>query len=281
MQTTQASPISLSENTFTKFQEFIHSNFGIFLAEHKREMLGSRLRGIVARNDCSTFEAYFDRCLVNASGAHLEELMNAVSTNHTYFNRESFHYDELKRRLPKLAERAEKRQRRKEIRVWCAAASFGHEPYTLSMILADHFGSSYKSWDAGILATDISDNALEKARRGVYADEEVMALPAAHRDRHLKRLPGGEWEICQARKTEVTFRRFNLMNELPFRKPFDVVFLRNVMIYFDSETQNELVARIARHLYPGGLLFVGLAESVSRSSPDFVPVANGVYERKP
>ncbi len=272
--------LSMTSKDFERLQKFIHEHFGIFLAEHKRGMLTSRLRNVVEKHRLSSYAEYIEVCLTKPSPTVLEELMNAVSTNHTYFNREPLHYEELKRELPALAARAESRQRRKELRAWCAAASYGHEPYTLAMILADHFGSAYSQWDAGLLATDISDEALERARRGVYPHQEVEAMPAKLRNAHLKRLPSGEWEVSADRKREVVFRRFNLMNPLPFKKPFDFVFLRNVMIYFDQDTRRALIDRIAAQTYPGGLLFVGLSEALPRDTRDFEVVGSGIYRRR-
>lgn len=265
---------------FRFLQGFIHKNFGISLADHKRGMLASRLRKVLDKHRLTSFKDYIDGCLQRPSPETLEELMNVVSTNHTYFNREPAHYAFFSRILPEMSQRAERRAKRKELRGWCAAASYGHEPYTLAMLLREHFGSAYRDWDAGLLATDISQRALAVAERGEYPDEQVDAMPAQLRERYLEQVKPDLWRVKQEVKKEVLFRRFNLMNAIPFKRPFDYVFIRNVMIYFDTETRVELVKRIAQYIYPGGYLVVGLSESLPRGIPGIEGVSSGVYRRR-
>ncbi|MCA9627590.1 MAG: protein-glutamate O-methyltransferase CheR [Myxococcales bacterium] len=265
---------------FRYLQTFIHKNFGISLADHKRGMLASRLRKVLDRHRLGSFREYVDTRLKQPTPDVLEELMNVVSTNHTYFNREPAHYDFFSRVLPELSQRAEKRAGRKELRGWCAAASYGHEPYTLAMLLREHFGSRYAEWDAGLLGTDISAQALAVAQKGEYADEQVDAMPAHLRERYLERVGRDVWRVKEAVRGDVLFRRFNLMNAIPFKKPFDYVFIRNVMIYFDTETRIELVKRIAQFIHPGGYLVVGLSESLPRGIPGIQSVSSGVYQRR-
>ncbi|MCB9587718.1 MAG: protein-glutamate O-methyltransferase CheR [Polyangiaceae bacterium] len=265
---------------FRFLQSFIHKNFGISLADHKRGMLASRLRKVLDKHRLVSFKDYIDTCLQRPSPDVLEELMNVVSTNHTYFNREPAHYDFFTRVLPELSQRAERRAKRKELRGWCAAASYGHEPYTLAMLLREHFGAGYREWDAGLLATDISAQALAVADKGEYPDEQVDAMPAHLRERYLQRTGPDLWKVKPELKKDVLFRRFNLMNPIPFKRPFDYVFIRNVMIYFDTETRVELVKRIAQYIHPGGYLVVGLSESLPRGIPGIQSVSSGVYQRR-
>lgn len=265
---------------FRYLQRFIHANFGISLADHKRGMLASRLRKVLDKKRLGSFGDYIDGFLRHPTPEVLEELMNVVSTNHTYFNREPAHYEFFSRVLPELSQRAERRAKRKELRGWCAAASYGHEPYTLAMLLREHFGARYSEWDAGLLGTDISQQALSVAQRGEYPDEQVGALPAHLRERYLDRVAPDAWRVKEQLRTDVLFRRFNLMNTIPFKRPFDYVFIRNVMIYFDTETRVELVKRIADFIYPGGYLVVGLSESLPRGIPGIQSVSSGVYQRR-
>ncbi|MEM9863699.1 MAG: CheR family methyltransferase, partial [Myxococcota bacterium] len=118
------------------------------------------------------------------------------------------------------------------------------------------------------------------ARQGVYSHEETSALPERLRKRHMKKRADGKWEVSPLRKQEVVFRRFNLKNHLPFKKPFDFVFLRNVMIYFDNETRGDIATRIGKMLYPEGLLFIGLSESLPRNLPGLEAIGHSMYRRK-
>jgi chemotaxis protein methyltransferase CheR len=163
--------------------------------------------------------------------------------------------------------------------MWCAAASRGHEPYTLVMLQKEVLGREYDAWDAGLLATDISDQALKVAVRGRYPADEVGALPERLRS-YLHKVGEHEYEINHDVKKEVLYRKFNLHSpNYPFRKAFDVVFCRNVLIYFDTPTKLDVVRKIAEKLRVNGYLFVGLAESLGRDVGTLRYVRPGIYRK--
>lgn len=273
--------LQLSAQEFSKFQRFIYDTFGIVLPEAKREMLANRLRQLLVEQGFGSFDAFFDAKLRQPSAKTLDEVINRVSTNHTYFYRESRHFEHLLRHsLPELAPVAKVRGRGKpELRLWCAAASTGEEPYGLAIQLREYFGPEYPNWSAGLLATDISERALRAAVLGVYKDEDIERIPGELRRKYFRATPKGP-EVVSELKSDVVFRRFNLMNKtLPFKKPFDVIFCRNVMIYFDNDTRRELVARFHDALYPGGYLYVGLAESLGRNAGKLEMVEPGIYRK--
>ncbi|MDY7001639.1 MAG: CheR family methyltransferase, partial [Thermodesulfobacteriota bacterium] len=163
----------------------------------------------------------------------------------------------------------------------CAGCSTGEEAYTLLMLIMEHFGHEYNLWDAGLLATDISAPALAKARAGVYPEEAVSLLPPNLKRKYFLALPGGDLSVNDLLKRELTFRRFNFMNPVfPFKKPFDVIFCRNVMIYFDRPTRDALVRRFHHFTEPGGYLFIGHSESLQRDTCPYDYVMPAVYRKE-
>ena len=211
------------------------------------------------------------------AGEEARNLINVLTTNHTYFMREFEHFEFMKKTiLPKLkVSEASK----KDLRIWSAASSTGEEAYTIAMVLKDFFGIDHHQWDTKVLATDISTKVLMHAQRGKYLEEQIEPLPEQWRKKYFKKLNALEYQVKPELKNEVIFRQFNLMNTFPFRKPFHVVFLRNVMIYFDDKTKLNLLNKIYDHLAPGGYLFVGTTESVSRNGTKFKYVEPSIYQK--
>lgn len=274
--------LHLTSAEFSKFQRFIHDAFGIVLPEGKRDMLANRLRQMLAEQGFRSFDDYYERRLARPSPQTLDELINRVSTNHTYFYRESRHFEHLLEvGLPHTAANAALRSAgRPEFRLWCAAASSGQEPYGLAIQLREFWGRDYERWNAGLLATDISERALRIATRARYSEADVDSVPAPIRAKYFHKT-GECFEANAQLRNDVLFRRFNLMNKsLPFKKPFDVIFCRNVMIYFDNDTRRELVSRFHDALYPGGYLYVGLAESLGRNAGRLIAVEPGIYRKQ-
>jgi chemotaxis protein methyltransferase CheR len=271
--------VSLSERQFEALQGVIHRHLGIHLNAQKRAMLEGRVSRLL-RERGVPLELWLQQIMASPSREDLAQLANHVSTNHTYFNREPEHFEFLRRvALPELEARAG-RTGRKELRMWCAAASTGEEPYTLAMLQMEHFGAAFGQWDAGLLATDISESALATARAGVYPANRVEALPAALRHAWLIKRPDGDYEFKLEVKRQVLFRQFNLITpKFLFKKKFDIIFCRNVMIYFDQPTKEALIRRFYDCLQPGGLLFLGMAEVLVDPGGLFAPVQSAVYRR--
>jgi len=274
----------LEKRDFLELREFVHQHLGIHLAEAKLGMVEQRLRPMVLRGGYGSFRDFIEGSLRHPSAATLTDLVNRITTNHTYFHREPEHFDFLvKTVLPELAPRLQKAAgpgQKPTFRMWCAAASRGHEPYTLAMLQREFWGKEYERWDAGLLATDISEQALAVALAGRYPEDEVSALPAALRERWFLPRSGGQREVRPELRRDVCYRRFNLHSTTyPFRRPFDVIFCRNVLIYFDPPTKLAVVDRLARKLTPGGYLFVGLAESLGREVSSLRYLRPGVYQK--
>ena len=258
----------------------IYERFGINLTEQKRSLLVSRLQSLLKRSDFASFGQYYQH-LANEPGEQaLGALVDHITTNHTFFNREKAHFEYFSKvALPQVAERLRQLGRR-DLRIWCAGCSSGEEPYMLLMLMLEYFGSEYKQWDAGILATDISRRALDKAERGIYNEEQVAAVPAELRNKYFRRTPDKNWEIAAQVRQEATFRRFNLMNAaFPFKRPFQIIFCRNVMIYFDQKTRDGLTTRFHQCLEPKGYFFIGHSESLSRDLGMFNYQQPAVYQK--
>jgi chemotaxis protein methyltransferase CheR len=272
--------ISISDQEFQLFRTFIYKNFGINLTDVKRALLVNRLQKILRREGFTTFEEYYEAIQKDKTGHGTSELIDAVSTNHTFFFREKVHFDYLMstafpNTVNKLLQKNEK-----DLRVWCAAASSGEEPYVLAMLIKEYLGAQYNQWSAGLLATDISNKALSIAVEGKYSSERVEQVPAKYKANYFEKAGAEEYRVKESLKKEVLFRRFNLMNEkFPFKKPFHIIFCRNVMIYFDHETRDELVRKLYDCTYPGGYLFIGNAETLGRTNCPYRYIAPSIYQR--
>lgn len=269
---------ALAEAEFRALRDLIHRRFGIDLGPDKKDLIVTRLQSVLRRRALPGFRAYLDFLEQSPGPDAMSELIDRISTNHTFFHREPAHFDHFRNEvLPELVGRARSTEE-KDLRVWCAAASTGEEPYTLMMTILDVLGADYGRWKAGLLATDLSADVLARAERGLYSEENVSRLPKALRDAYFERVAGGGYQVCARVRREVVFRRLNLIQDrYPFKRPFHVIFCRNVMIYFDRPTQERLVNRFASLLAPGGHLFIGHAESLTGLKQPFEYVQPALY----
>jgi len=171
-------------------------------------------------------------------------------------------------------------EKKKDLCIWCGAASTGQEPYMLAMMLKDFFGLEHGLWDTKVLATDISTEVLQHAAAGIYDKEQIEPLPDVWKRRFLKEVDGGErYEISKEIKDEVLFRQFNLMDSFPFKRKMHIVFLRNVMIYFDKPTKQELIRKVYDVMEPGGYLFIGRTETIDRSDVPFRLIQPSIFQK--
>jgi len=269
----------MSKRDFDAIRAFVHRAFGIALSPAKMPLVKMRLRSIVQRRGLSGAAEYVQRVLGNPDAEAMSELADAITTNHTFFWRESAHFELLQNTILPEIQRRHARQARPTLRLWCAAASTGQEPYTLAAAVRLVLGDQIKRWDTGLLATDLSARALEQARAAVYTREEAGPLPEAYKRAMFQPVGGDDLQVREELRRDVTFRRLNLLTSFRFRQPFDVVFCRNVMIYFDDATKLDLAARIAAVLRPGGYLVVGLSESLGSTPPGLRPVVPAVYQK--
>jgi chemotaxis protein methyltransferase CheR len=271
----------ITDEEFGLLRSLIYKRFGINLTDQKRSLLVGRLQKVLRQTGHTSFKSYYDALLEDSTEQALSQLVDRISTNHTYFYREKSHFDFfIETALPKLKPLLE-RQNNRDIRIWCAGCSSGEEAYMLLMLLREYLGSQYSRWDGGILATDISSRVLDVARRGIYAEDRLRMLPEHLRRKYFRQLSGGQYEVVDDLRQEATFRRFNLMNDVfPFKKPFHIIFCRNVMIYFDDPTRKTLVAKFHKHTADGGYFFLGHSETLGRGQSLFKYLAPAVYQKQ-
>jgi chemotaxis protein methyltransferase CheR len=271
----------IGDAEFHAIRRLVYDNFGINLTEQKRSLVIGRLQKVLRARQFATFEAYLEWLKTDQTGEALEELANRISTNHTFFWRENSHFEFFQQTvLPELAERHARDGG--NVRIWCAGCSSGEEPYTLVMLMKETWGAQYDRLAPLLLATDISATALRTAMGGVYSQERLDRMPAALRNKHFTRGPEPDtWRVSEAIRQQVVFRRHNLMNQtFPFKKAFDCIFCRNVMIYFDKPTRDGLVSRFHRHTVPGGYLFIGHSETLGHDSTHYQYVLPAGYRRR-
>ncbi len=268
----------LTDDEYLRIVRFLKSKYGIDM-NRKKEIISGRLENYIRGKGWDSYTAYMDAVEADVTGNLEKKLVNMLSTNHTFFMRESEHFTYLRQVvLPYLKQ---KEAKTRDLRVWCAASSTGEEPYTLAMIMMDFFGLEHSSWDTQVLATDISTDVLKKAIAGVYSAEQVEALPENWRRRFFRKMINADtYYVTEELKKQVIFRKFNLMDPLPFRKKLHVVFLRNVMIYFDEKTKKALIERIYNMMEPGGYLFIGQTETINREYCPFDHVRPSVYRKR-
>lgn len=270
--------VDIKENEFIKLAGFVKSHYGVNLFD-KKLLIQGRLQTILTQRNLNNFSEYYNYLIADKTGKVAEELLNKVTTNYTFFMRESQHFEFFKNTvLPYLVNNNKAKD---NMRVWSAGCSSGEEAYTLAMIISDYLGMNKRNWDTKILATDISASVLNIANEGIYENTEVKNMPDAWRKLYFKKYDENRSQVIDSLKTEVIFRRFNLMNEeFPFKKKFHVIFCRNVMIYFDNKTKEKLINKFYDWTETGGYLFIGHSESISFSNNGYKYVMPSVYRKE-
>lgn len=268
----------ITEGEFIRISTYMKQHYGIDLSQ-KKVIINGRMENYVKSNGWKNFDDYLNAMEADSSGALEKILVNFLTTNHTYFMREFEHFDYFKNVV--LPWVKNKESSKKDLRIWCGAASTGEEPYMIAMVLADFFGVEHSQWDTKVLATDISTKVLQQAIAGVYTAEQLKNLPGSWMKRFFKPVAGGaQYMVKEELKKEVLFRQFNLMDPLPFKKKLHIVFLRNVMIYFDEKTKKALVQRVYDNMEPGGYLFIGTTETLDRNSTPFQIIQPSIFRKK-
>ena len=222
----------MTDEEFLRIARYMKQRYGIDLSQ-KKVIMNGRLENHIKSGGWSSFNAYMNDMEKDSSGQLEKQLVNLLTTNHTYFMREFEHFEFFKNVvLPQLRQRE---QRTRDLRIWCGAASTGEEPYMIAMTLKDFFGLDASSWDTKVLATDISTKALQQAVAGIYTEEHLKSIPEQWKRHFFKKTQEGTFQVKDELKQEVIFRQFNLMSPFPFKRRMHTIFLRNVMIYFDEK----------------------------------------------
>jgi chemotaxis protein methyltransferase CheR len=270
--------INITLKEFRLLSEYIEAQYGIHLRDEKQSLLAGRLQNVLVQLGFDSFTQYYDYLITDKSGDAGIVLVDKISTNHTYFMRETKHFYYFRDKvLPILKNTVID----KDLRIWCAASSTGEEAYTLAMLVDEFLGKDKMWWDAKILATDISTSVLDTAKKGIYSNEQLSPLPSGWKSQYLNKYDNENSTFTDKIKNEVIFRRFNLMeNVFPFKKKFHVIFCRNVMIYFDNKTKELLINKLYDMLNYGGYLFIGHSESINRETSRFKYICPAVYRKE-
>lgn len=269
--------MNIKDNEFIEISNYIRANFGINLTDKKKNLLNSRLRSIVAEGEFDSFQDYFQYIVSDKTGHAASQFVDRITTNHTYFYREKKHFEFLRKEvLPGLFSN----DRDRDVRIWSAGCSSGEEPYTIAMVIDNYFGSKKLLWDTKVLATDLSLKSLKKAKKGVYKNENISHLPATWQTKYFKKISEDKYQISDILKKEVIYRRLNLLSRYNFKRKFHIIFCRNVMIYFDRETTNNIVDKFYQVLKPGGYLFISHSESLDRQKTDFKYIQPAIYRKE-
>jgi chemotaxis protein methyltransferase CheR len=267
---------------YARIRDLVYAKSGINLGDGKMQLVRARLGKRLRQGGFASYGEYLRHVEKDPTGAELGALLDAISTNTTHLFREMRHFHVLRQILTGWVQDKSWRAKHTTLRIWSAASSSGEEPHSIAMVAHDVL-SRTGGIDLKILATDISTQMLEKARLGLYDAHRVGTVPQEYRNRYLRKVRENGvpcLQIAPELRSVIKFARFNLMlPTFPFRQGFDVVFCRNVMIYFDRATQQTLVNKIAGHLHPGGYLMIGHSESLNTIQHPLAYVEPTVYRK--
>ncbi|MGM0459281.1 MAG: CheR family methyltransferase [Bacteroidota bacterium] len=263
--------ITLGKDDFNRVRKLLHGYSGIYLHEGKEALVRARLMKRIRRLGMVGFQEYLDYVESDETGGEFLSLVDVLTTNKTSFFREKQHYDFLVEMvIPQMSGR--------QYKWWSAGCSSGEEPVTLAMTLLEQ-PEFQKRFSIKLLATDLSRDVLQRAKYGVYPPEKTRDLPAYFLKNYFTEQEDG-YQVNPVIRELITYGRLNLLEKWPMRGPFHVIMCRNVMIYFNRETQMELVSRFYDLLEPGGYLFLGHSESVSGKDHGFVNISPAVYQKR-
>ena len=269
-----ATSMVITDKDFNRLVSFVQSKYGIDLHQ-KRQLVTSRLSSTVKGMGYNSFTEYVDYLLKKGSGDDINQLLSRLTTNYTYFMREVESFDYFTSTI--LPDIVRRHQRDKCLSIWSAACSSGEEPYNVSMYIMDHLGGQASAWDTRMLASDISVDALNKAKKGIY--ELPDTIPPQWRKNYFKPVGGKMFEVAPKIKQNVIFKQFNLMDPIHFKRKFDVICCRNVMIYFDQPTKSALARRMFDATVPGGYLIISKAENLPPDTP-YTRVATSIFQKR-
>jgi len=277
MEATRSWKLNFGEDDFAALRALVKEHTGIHLSEQKRELVYGRLSRRLRALGLDSFRAYRE-LLERNEGEELVQFCNAITTNLTSFFREAHHFQYLREQL--LAPQAADPRAARRLRFWSAGCSTGEEPYSLAMTIHETL-TDVRRWDIRVLATDLDTEVLGKGARGVYDEERVRGMTAGRLERFFRRDGSAPqaYAVTQELRDLITFRELNLMHTLPMKGPFDAIFCRNVVIYFDKETQRRLFERIAQLQRPGDILFLGHSENLFRVCDAYTLVGKTIYRR--
>ncbi|MEG2000367.1 MAG: protein-glutamate O-methyltransferase CheR [Evtepia sp.] len=268
--------VHITDPEFEALISFVYKKYGLDLSK-KRQLIEGRLSHTLKTKGFSNFGSYLRMVKADQQGDELHLFLNKITTNHSYFARENEHFDFLTNvALPQL-----EKTRRNDLRIWSAGCSAGQEAYNIAMVIDQYFGPRKILWDTTILATDISTQALAKAKEGIYTENIINGLPLTWRSKYFTKCSDDAYQVTDRIRKEVVFRLGNLMEPFDFKKPFDIIFCRNVMIYFDAVTSARLIDKFYQATAMGGYLFIGHSESIQKDQTQYTYLRPATYQKIP
>ena len=256
------SALSITDNDFNRLAKFVQSNYGIDLSQ-KRQLITGRLSTPLKQRGYTSFTDFVNHVLQTKDNDLITLLLDKLTTNYTFFMREKEHLDLFCQKI--IPDIVQRHQKDKTLSIWSAGCSTGEEPYNITMFLFDYLGPQASQWDTRLLATDISNRAMTATKKGVY--ELPDTIPPEWKKKYFVPQPGGQYQVAPKVRDNVIYQPFNLMDPIKFRRKFDVIFCRNVMIYFDQPTKDALVRRFYDATVPGGYLLISKSENLSANMP--------------
>lgn len=262
------SDIAITDEEFEKFREFFYRKTGIMFDESKRYFVDRRLIERIKATGHNCFKNYFIFLRFEATGKELQNLINVLTVNETYFFREEYQFQCMVKRM--LSEIMSFKKRGDMIRIWSIPSSTGEEPYSIAIYLLEYW-SEIDKWDVEIISSDIDTNVLEQAKRGIYAERSVKSIPPEIVKKYFKPLGNGYFKISDEIISSVEFTRVNLVDRVETKRyrGFDIVFCRNLLIYFDDASRKVAAENLYDAMNPGAFICLGHSESMSRISPIF------------
>ena len=266
----------LKDDEFAFIVSYMKTNYGVSL-EKKRPLIEGRLSNHIIGLGFQNYMDYFNHAIKSNDKDEVISIINKLTTNHTFFLREKDHFDFYKETvLPWV----DKKLGSKDLRVWSAGCSSGQEPYTLSIITREYLGASASAWDATLLASDISNKVLDIAKKGVYSADELSKVPPEWLRKYFTKVDETSYTVTNEIRKSVAFRNLNLLDPFHFKKPMHAIFCRNVMIYFDVPTKNDIIDKFYSVMLPGGYFFIGHSESLSSCTHKFKYIKPSIYQKE-
>lgn len=263
-----------TDRDFKQIADLILEATGIFLAEHKKDLVYGRIVRRVRALRLKTFAEYINIIKSDNGKEEVTFFVNALTTNLTEFFREKHHFDHLVETvLPNILSKKSK------VDIWSSACSSGMEPYSIAMTIKNFLEKKEKFANINVTATDIDTNMLKKAEKAVYSEKDVKSIPKVIRLKYMNKIENGNFEIAPIIKKMVNFRKVNLQENWGFISKFDLIFCRNVMIYFSKDTQKTLVERFASQIHYGGYLYIGHSENICRLTDKFLLEGKTIYKK--
>lgn len=251
--------MQVSPPQFSFLRSLLKKKTGVVIDDSKHYLVVARLLPIVKQRKLPSLDTLIDRIRTAGDSRLEQDVLNAMMTHETSFFRDRSPFETLKKLTP---EYVSKRAATKQLTIWSAACSTGQEPYSIALLLNEHFRDLVTTWRIRIIATDISDMVLTRCREGIYSEIEIVrGLPQPLLTKYFTSFQG-KWSIAQSCRRLVEFRQLNLTGQWPVMPPCDIIFLRNVLLYFDEQTRGDILKRMQKALRPDGSLFLGGAETM-------------------